>query len=720
MTARARGPTDVLVVIGRQHDRLAGRGRTSWPASFARAGARVESVGTGPVAAGAHVRAHRLRRRRARRAAAARAAIADHNPGSDRLLLDHRGAAVAAAGGDLARLDRRREPPRAPRDLAAAGRAPAAAAGAAGAGDERALARAAARPARRRRRGPVPVERLRAASGRRDIAAITYAGDPEKRRLDFMLEAWSRARRERRDAGRRRDRPARPRRRASSSAGRLAPAEYRALLRRAQGVRGRAAPRGLRDRAARGAGRRLPARDHARAGAVPGARELAASSTRGWSSDDLATARSASRSTIRSPDYAERARAAARAVHAAPRSTGRSRERVLPRLVPGSGADDGSPSSPARPSNGFHIGPFFLHAYGIAYVFAVAAAILVTRRRWERPAGTRDLVYEVALWGFPAGLIGGRIYFLITTPSQIPPHWWGPFAIWKGGLGIWGGIAAGVAAGLWVLRRRLPTRRHPAVHGRAPRRRCSSRRRSAGSATTSTRSCSASPTTLPWALEDRPGSPARPATSSTRPSSRRSCTRSSGTCRWPAFLVWLGHHRKISAPGLFALYVAGYSGFRIFEETLRIDYSNHILGLRLNFFVAAVLCIAGLVWFVAIQRGWPARRASPAAELAGGAVQRRALRVRLGSRSRQTFVRSSVASDRQRPPVRARSRADARQVHDLRRDSVPRARRSRRSSAAPRARLRRAQLALHAHSAHGRVLATSAAVSHARRAVAIP
>ena len=57
-------------------------------------------------------------------------------------------------------------------------------------------------------------------------------------------------------------------------------------------------------------------------------------------------------------------------------------------------------------------------------------------------------------------------------------------------------------------------------------------------------------------------------------------------------------------PGLFALYVAGYSGFRIFEETLRIDYSNHVLGLRLNFFVALVLCLLGLAWFVAIQRGW--------------------------------------------------------------------------------------------------------------------
>jgi prolipoprotein diacylglyceryl transferase len=54
----------------------------------------------------------------------------------------------------------------------------------------------------------------------------------------------------------------------------------------------------------------------------------------------------------------------------------------------------------------------------------------------------------------PAGIIGGRIYFLLTSWDQAPHTWWGPFAVWRGGLGIWGGIAAGTAAGLWVLHRR--------------------------------------------------------------------------------------------------------------------------------------------------------------------------------------------------------------------------------------------------------------------------
>jgi prolipoprotein diacylglyceryltransferase len=65
--------------------------------------------------------------------------------------------------------------------------------------------------------------------------------------------------------------------------------------------------------------------------------------------------------------------------------------------------------------------------------------------------------------------------------------------------------------------------------------------------------------------------------------------------------AWLGHHRRISPQGLFALYVAGYSGYRIFEETIRIDSSAHFLGLRLNFFIALVMTIIGLAWFVVVQ-----------------------------------------------------------------------------------------------------------------------
>jgi len=133
---------------------------------------------------------------------------------------------------------------------------------------------------------------------------------------------------------------------------------------------------------------------------------------------------------------------------------------------------------PSPPTNGFNLGPLFVHAYGLAYLVAVVAAVAITMRRWAAKGGHRDLVYEVALWGFPAGLVGGRLYFLATSWNEVPAHWWGPFSVWKGGLGIWGGIAAGTLAGLWVLRRRganiprLPRRRRSGAARRAGDRPC--------------------------------------------------------------------------------------------------------------------------------------------------------------------------------------------------------------------------------------------------------
>ena len=85
-------------------------------------------------------------------------------------------------------------------------------------------------------------------------------------------------------------------------------------------------------------------------------------------------------------------------------------------------------------------------------------------------------------------------------------------------------------------------------------------------------------------------------------------------------LVWLGHHSAIRPPGLFALYVAGYSGYRIFEETIRIDSSRYILGLRLNFFVAIVVALPGLAWFAVTQRRGRAAAKGAVALAIGGVI----------------------------------------------------------------------------------------------------
>jgi len=267
---------------------------------------------------------------------------------------------------------------------------------------------------------------------------------------------------------------------------------------------------------------------------------------------------------------------------------------------------------PSPSSNGFHLGPLFVHAYGLAYVFAVAAAIIVTRELWKRDGGDPRLPQEIAVWGFPAGLIGGRIYFLITTPSQIPPHWWGPFAIWKGGLGIWGGIAGGVLVGLWYVRWRGLTKAQMLrlIDCAAPGLLCAQAIGRIGNYFN--QELFGKPSTLPWALKIDPAH---------RPAHYLQYATFQPTFLYEMIwnlllagvLAWLVRSHRVRSPGVFALYVAGYSAFRLLEENLRIDYSVHILGMRLNFWIALIGTLIGLGWFAWIQSGRGGQEAAGAA-----------------------------------------------------------------------------------------------------------
>jgi prolipoprotein diacylglyceryl transferase len=279
---------------------------------------------------------------------------------------------------------------------------------------------------------------------------------------------------------------------------------------------------------------------------------------------------------------------------------------------------------PSPAHNGFHIGPLFVHAYGLMYVLAVIAAILVTRWQWVRAGGRPELPAEIAAWAFPGGLIGGRIYFLITTPSQIPPHWWGAFAIWKGGLGIWGGIAGGVLTGIWRVKRKKLSKEEIRLllDCAAPGLLVAQAIGRIGNYFN--QELFGAPSSLPWALEISPAHrpPGYGGFATFEPTFLYELT---WNLLLAAFLVWLNQRRRVQIrpPGIFALYVAGYSGFRIFEETQRIDYSVHVLGLRLNFFIATILCLIGLVWFVACQRGWSIYKRPPPSGRPGSGISDR-------------------------------------------------------------------------------------------------
>jgi prolipoprotein diacylglyceryl transferase len=271
-------------------------------------------------------------------------------------------------------------------------------------------------------------------------------------------------------------------------------------------------------------------------------------------------------------------------------------------------------SIPSPSSSEIHLGPLALHAYGLMYVLAVLAAILMTTRLWESRGGRRELVYAVAMVGFPAGLVGGRLYFVVTSWNEVPKHWWGPLAIWQGGLGIWGGIAGGVLGGLWVLRRRhveIPAFLDAAAPGLLVA-------QAIGRiGNWFNQELFGGPTSLPWGLRIDPDH---------RPDGYLQYTTFHPTFLYELIwnlllasaLVWLWRRRTVKAPGIFALYVAGYSLARIGEELLRIDPAHHILGMRLNFWVASALFVAALAWFARIQWGW--RRAPRVAALLAGAV----------------------------------------------------------------------------------------------------
>src|SRR5258707_13436266 len=95
---------------------------------------------------------------------------------------------------------------------------------------------------------------------------------------------------------------------------------------------------------------------------------------------------------------------------------------------------------PSPSINGFHLGPLFVHFYGLMYVIAITLAVIITQRRVRASGGDPSVVGDVAIWAVPAGIIGGRIYLDITTPRQISPHmWWGGFAVWDCGAGGSGG-----------------------------------------------------------------------------------------------------------------------------------------------------------------------------------------------------------------------------------------------------------------------------------------
>jgi prolipoprotein diacylglyceryl transferase len=250
-------------------------------------------------------------------------------------------------------------------------------------------------------------------------------------------------------------------------------------------------------------------------------------------------------------------------------------------------------SIPSPGSGTIEIGPVNLNAYGLMIALGVVAAVWLAGRRFEQLGiGTRDDASAIALWAVPAGVIGARIYHVVTDWQLFEDDPGRIIEIWKGGLGIWGGIALGVPVGVFVARRRgLPMGwALTAVTPALPLAQAIGRW-----GNWFNQELYGRPTDLPWGLEISDPPALYPPGTLFHPTF---LYESLGNLVLCVALIWLGN-RVVRRPArLFAWYVAGYTAMRFFIEGLRIDPANDLGGLRVNEVVSIVMFTLAVVVIV--------------------------------------------------------------------------------------------------------------------------
>jgi phosphatidylglycerol---prolipoprotein diacylglyceryl transferase len=249
---------------------------------------------------------------------------------------------------------------------------------------------------------------------------------------------------------------------------------------------------------------------------------------------------------------------------------------------------------PSPSSGTIDLGPFTIHMYGLMLLLAIAACLVLTGYRWVKWGGDWDLVFRVAVWGVAAGIVGARLYHDVTSWSEVPDEWWGPFAVWQGGLGVWGGMAAGVLVGAWIVRRSGQSVRL-FMDAVAPGLLLAQGIGRIGN--WFNQELFGKPTDRPWGLEIDPAH--RPAGyfdhDTFHPTFLYELTYD---VIGVAILLWVDRKFRIRRPGLFALYVAYYCFGRFFEELVRIDPAHEYYGLRLNAYVSIALFVLSLAFFI--------------------------------------------------------------------------------------------------------------------------
>ena len=260
------------------------------------------------------------------------------------------------------------------------------------------------------------------------------------------------------------------------------------------------------------------------------------------------------------------------------------------------------------PSQGvWNLGPIPIRAYALCIIAGIVVAVWWGNRRYVKRGGQKGAITDIAIWAVPFGIVGGRLYHVITDHQL----YFGPggaglgaaLRIWDGGLGIWGAVTLG-ALGAWIGARRAGLRLPPIADAIAP-----------GIALAQaigrwgnyfTQALFGSPPRLPWGLEIDPAH---------RPVGYEQFATFHPTFLYEslwligvaAVVVWADRRFRMGHGRAFALYVLLYCTGRLWIEALRIDEANHIMGLRLNIWTAVLVGIGALAYLVFSSRARPGR-----------------------------------------------------------------------------------------------------------------
>ena len=269
---------------------------------------------------------------------------------------------------------------------------------------------------------------------------------------------------------------------------------------------------------------------------------------------------------------------------------------------------------PSPGSNSLSIGPIDLNAYGLMIALGVIAGVwLFGRRLEERSLAKREVASQISLWAVLAGVIGARLYHVITDWSRFDDNIGDIPKIWEGGLGIPGGLIAGAPVGIWIAKRYGLSAAEAATCG-APAIPLAQAIGRWGN--WFNQELFGRPTDLPWALEiDSDHLPTGYEQGTTfHPTFLYESLWNFGLC---ALLLWIDRKWSIARGGLLAVYVMGYGLGRLWVEGIRIDPADEFGGLRFNQWVAIAATIGGAAYLAWVARsGGISRRSSAVPDFA--------------------------------------------------------------------------------------------------------